>query len=371
MATKKRKSSPRKPAVRRPRTAALPRSVGPVTLGEAQRLAAAKVPSMRRALVGRRGAAAPTPVEAAEAVTVGQARATLVRTQDEERRRREKEYAQIIRIMKQRGATDIAFAPGGRRSARAAKTIIQPLKVFAEGDSWFDYPPFLLSGGVIPRLQRLIKVPILNMARAGDEVRFMLGVKQRKSLIEKFTAGCPAGGPWDALLFSGGGNDITDNPMVLWVKDFIAGGNAKAHLDPARFATALSLVRIGYEDLITLRDQLSPKTALFFHGYDFAIPDGRGVCGLGPWLKPTFDIRRIVDPTLAFEIVKEMLFQFEAMLTTLAAKHANVHVVGTQGTLKPVSGSWHNELHPSKKGFDQIAARFHASIKGVFPDRVF
>ena len=48
----------------------------------------------------------------------------------------------------------------------------------------------------------------------------MLGVEERTILIEQLIDGCPAGGPWDALLFSGGGNDIVDNPMALWVKDF-------------------------------------------------------------------------------------------------------------------------------------------------------
>ena len=81
--------------------------------------------------------------------------------------------------------------------------------------------PFF-GGGIIPRLEKKLGVPILNLAKAGDEVRYMLGVKERKILIEQFTNGCPAGGPWDAMLFSGGGNDIVDNPMALWIKDFNA-----------------------------------------------------------------------------------------------------------------------------------------------------
>ena len=51
-------------------------------------------------------------------------------------------------------------------------------------------------------------------------MRYMLGVEERKLLSKHFTDGCPAGGPWDVLLFSGGGNDIVDNPMALWIKDF-------------------------------------------------------------------------------------------------------------------------------------------------------
>ena len=48
----------------------------------------------------------------------------------------------------------------------------------------------------------------------------MLGVEGREVLTEHLTDGSPAGGPWDVLLFSGGGNDIVDNPMALWVKDW-------------------------------------------------------------------------------------------------------------------------------------------------------
>ena len=106
----------------------------------------------------------------------------------------------------------------------------------------------------------------------------MLGVKERKILIEQLTNGCPAGGPWDAMLFSGGGNDIVDNPMVLWIRDFDATLPPAALIHQPRLDAALTLVRAGYEDLIALRDSLSPQTRLFFHAYDFVIPDGRGVC---------------------------------------------------------------------------------------------
>jgi hypothetical protein len=89
-----------------------------------------------------------------------------------------------------------------------------PLQIFAEGDSWFDYPIPFFGGGIIPRLENRFGVPILHLAKAGDEVRYMLGVEERTLLTEHLTNGCPAGGPWDVLLFSGGGNDIVDNPMA-------------------------------------------------------------------------------------------------------------------------------------------------------------
>jgi hypothetical protein len=171
------------------------------------------------------------------------------------------------------------------------------------------------------------------------------------------------------LLFSGGGNDIVDNPMALWVRDWDPAIPPAAHLNQPRFDTALGLVRAGYEDLITLRDKLSPGTHLVFHGYDFAIPDGRGICHLGPWLKPTFDLRGFPTRAAAFAVVEAMLKQFAAMLAALAA-HPRVTFINGQGTLAPNPGAWHNELHPNREGFDKFADLFTAQLRVLFPGRV-
>jgi len=197
----------------------------------------------------------------------------------------------------------------------------------------------------------------------------MLGVEQRMRLAECLTEGCPAGGPWDVLLFSGGGNDIVDNPMALWIRDWDPTAPPATLINQQRFDAALALVRAGYEDLITLRDQLSPNTHLVFHGYDFAIPDGRGICHLGPWLKPTFDLRGFPTRAAAFAVVEAMLKQFAAMLATLVA-HAKVTFINGQGTLAPNTSAWHNELHPNRDGFDKFADLFTAQLRAIFPGRV-
>ena len=215
-------------------------------------------------------------------------------------------------------------------------------------------------------------MPILNLAMAGDEVRFMLGVEQRKRLIGLLTKGCPAGGPWEALLFSGGGNDIVDNPMALWLNDFNPALPPAAQINQSRFDAALALVRAGYEDLMDLRKQLSPGTHLFFHGYDFAFPDGRGVCTLGPWLKPAFDLRKFPPIIPGAAVVKEMLTQFATMLKTLAAGDltGKTTFINTHNGLAPNVSSWHNELHPTNDGFDLFAKLFHKEVEAIFPGRV-
>jgi hypothetical protein len=367
MATRSKRKQPRKTASKAPQAAARRRAVaptvGPVTLAEARALVQAKQPPQAMRQISE--AAAP----AASPGTVGAERKKLERQHREEIARRVRDYKATMAVMKKRGARRPQPEGVPAPVEPAAAPSFAPLQVLAEGDSWFDYPVPFFGGGIIPRLESRLGVPILNLAKAGDEVRFMLGVEERELIAQHLRAGCPAGGSWDVLLFSGGGNDIVDNPMALWIRDWDPARPVVDHIHQPRFQAALALVRAGYEDLIAVRDALSPETHLIFQGYDFAIPDGRGICNLGPWLKPTFDLRRFPTQAAAFEVVKALLQQFAALLTALAAS-PRVTFINGQGTLAPQKSSWHNELHPSRSGFETFADLFHATLKALFPNRV-
>lgn len=356
-------------------SAAVPAS-GPITLSQARALAAMAAkpakPRVLRQVLGAQPALVPAPAEGPSPDAVAVERRKLKIEQREERNKRIRDYKATLLIMKKRGLKGLQAqtdtnGPGAKPSAT---TIAKPLQILAEGDSWFDYPVPFFGGSIVPRLEDLLGVPILNMAKAGDEVRFMLGVEERKLLSERLSAGCPAGGPWDLLLFSGGGNDIVANPMALWIKDYDAQVTPAEHVHTARFKAAMALVLAGYEDLIETRNRLSPNTHVIFHGYDFPIPDGRGVCHLGPWLKPTFDFRRFPSVEFAAQVVQAMLEQFTVALQRLHRPAQGVTFLNTQGTLLPQASSWHNELHPSKAGFNQFAKLFQAKIKQLFPASV-
>lgn len=86
--------------------------------------------------------------------------------------------------------------------------------------------------------------------------------------------------------------------------------------------------------------------------------------------RPAFDLHGYpADLVASTAVVREMLMQFGTMLAMLAKK-PGVTFINTQGSLPPVKGSWHNELHPSKSGFNQVADRFKAEIRLLFPGRV-
>lgn len=339
----------------------------------------------RRASRGAGGAVAaaietvaPTPTPA----TVAIERRQLEIKDRQQRKQRLRDYKATLALMQECGVKGLPEAPPaptagpkrrrgpGTPGAAAAAAASGPLRIFAEGDSWFDYPVPFFGGGLVPRLEDRLGVPILNMAKAGDETRFMLGVEQRQLIARQFRDGCPDGTPWELMLFSGGGNDIVAQPLALWVRDFNTNAPPAKLLNQARFFSALALVQAAYEDLIEIRDLLSPSTHLAFHAYDFVIPDGRGICHLGPWLKPAFDLHGFpADLVSSTAVVREMLKQFAAMLTALES-HPRVTFINAQGTLPALKSSWHNEMHPSRGGFNQIADKFHVAIKTMFPGRV-
>lgn len=334
---------------------------GPVSLAEAQALARTQIQKVMRGHQ-RRGAqkrVGPPGGEVFVALRdLAQARRKVREAYKREHQERIKEYTGVMKIMKIRGV-------------KGLPSTSQPLQILAEGDSWFDYPYPRFGGGIIPRLDPLIGVEILNLAKAGDQVRKMMDVEQRKELVEHLQDGSPTGGPWDVLLFSGGGNDVVDNHLEACIKEYNPAIPLPDHIEQGNYDAVLRLLRKGYEDLIAMRDATSPATHLIFHAYDFAIPDGRGALWFGPWLEPAFNHRHFPRrPQLRekIEVVKAMLQQFAMLLQSL--ERPGVTFINAQGTLSPQPSSWHNEMHPGKVGFNRFAQIFHNKLKALFPGRI-
>jgi hypothetical protein len=255
---------------------------------------------------------------------------------------------------------------GLAQATLAARAGGGPLNIFAEGDSWFDYPlsrdiiDWITAGGA-PQPQ------ILNLAHYGDATTQMLGVAKRQRIIDNLRD--QANGAFDALLFSGGGNDIAGDQFCLWIVQFVTGMNPDAGVDNERLADILGVIRAAYADLIEIRDGINPDCVIFWHGYDFGQPTGDGVCGLGPWLKPSLDLRGWTDLAAGTEVVKVVLQAFDELLAQLEQQHNNVVYVRTQGTLSAAS-DWANELHPTEQGFNKIAAVFLQALRQRFPGRI-
>ncbi len=247
------------------------------------------------------------------------------------------------------------------------------LNLIGQGDSWFDYPfpvPVIDQSDVLAHLKRLpaMTPEVLSLAHHGEAAEDMLGVKKLHELLDQLDN--PANGKFDAILFSGGGNDLAGDQFRLWLNDAAAVGmNPLKGLNARRVSSVLGVVKAGYEDLIAARDKIDRTIPIFAHGYDFAIPSGIGNACAGPWLRPGFDDRGWTDPVVARSIVKQLLLQFDTMLDTFAARASNNFLhVKTQGTLQ--DGQWANELHPNPDGFAAITTKFVLALRDRFPGRI-
>jgi len=265
------------------------------------------------------------------------------------------------------------LSPGIALRAVAPAAGKQNLRILAEGDSWFEYPlPVTHGDGVIYQLQKLLGYGIANMAQHGLEVEQMMGLSLRLEIITRLSDSRIR---FDALLFSGGGNDIVGDQFCIWLKDAPAAVPPAQMLNLNAVTAALAILEAEYRELVDLRDQYSPQTVIFVNAYDFPPITGKGVCGEGPWLKPSLDYaykhlgKAVPDPNDEFLVVKALMQMFRAMLDRVAAdpKVQKFIVVPTQGTLTPDNSDWQNEIHPSSTGFTKMAQKFQASLRSVFP----
>lgn len=249
----------------------------------------------------------------------------------------------------------------------------RPLILLGDGDSWFDYPlPNPVHATDVLEALRTTGTPaplILKLAHYGDATTTLLGVTQRNRLIAQLQD--PANGPVDAILFSGGGNDVVGDQFRFWLNDASAARSDPARgINVQRLGYIFGVVESAYLDLIRIRDEFAPHAPIFVHAYDFALPTGISACRLaGPWLRPSLVDRGWPDFAPGSLIVKTILVRFHAMLQRLASDPVHDMVlVETQGTLAP--GDWANELHPTGAGFEKIGARFRSALAARFPDRI-
>ena len=264
-------------------------------------------------------------------------------------------------------------SPGIALRAVAPAAGKQNLRILAEGDSWFEYPlPVTHGDGVIYQLQKLLGYGIANMAQHGLELEQMMGLSLRQEIITRLSDSRIR---FDALLFSGGGNDIVGDQFCIWLKDSPPAPPPTQMLDLNAVHSALAILEAEYRELVDIRDQYSPQTVIFVHAYDFPPVTGIGVCGEGPWLKPSLDYAykhlgvANPDPNDEFVVVKTLMQMFGAMLDRIAADPTvqKFIVVPTQGTLTPNASDWQNEIHPSSNGFTKIAQKFQTSLQSAFP----
>lgn len=247
----------------------------------------------------------------------------------------------------------------------------------AAGDSWFDYPLH----DVLKLLEDHHGYNVESTAHKGDPIEKMaytggqLDDFARK--LEKIQA---RGAVPKAVLVSGGGDDVAGaefgmllnnafSPIAGWDTEIVDG------VLNERILTA-------YVKMLTTITGLCQKMfgkliPILVHGYDYAVPDGRGFLGgwpfPGPWLDPgfrekNFDNNTPEDLQVRIGMMQTIMDQFNSMVASLPGRAGFTHVryIDLRGTLSnhlnDYKDWWANELHPTEKGFEAVTDKFAAVL---------
>ncbi len=247
------------------------------------------------------------------------------------------------------------------------------LRLLAEGDSWFSLgslPPHNL----LMALQFDKSAVVLDLAYPGDRVSEMF--RRMWDYGAEFAGWMTMRSTWrwDAILLSGGGNDLIAALPHLLRADIDAATVDPAHPENLVDTDALALLDRylieSYRGFVACRDRPDSPNAnvpMIAHTYDYPTPNDAparafGVPIAGPWIYPQFNGRL---PQAAWQpLIDHLLDHVAETLLALPAQLPDFHVVDTRGTLiraaagaQGGSNDWENEIHPNAGGYRKLAAR--------------
>ncbi len=245
-------------------------------------------------------------------------------------------------------------------------------RIFCIGDSWFQYPLRSygdLQSGVSSRLAGVAEcLDDSYPGRDADEIPGMIGRWRgiAADLGDRFDR------PFDLIMLSIGGNDVIGkdfaanlkspndaSPVVSWPWAPTVPQVAKDHIRLDRLKIAFEKIDASYRLLRTLRDDFAPDATIIGHTYADVTPMNRAYQFLGirsgPWLwQPMIDVG-LVDPVKQRELSRWLLASFAGLLGNLADERPGLFVLDTRLELEP-TGSWDNEIHPTRQGFAHLVA---------------
>ncbi len=253
-------------------------------------------------------------------------------------------------------------------------------RLLAEGDSWFSL------GSIPPKnlafeMQFSESAVILNLAYPGDEVHNMF--RRLCDYGDEFAGWMTMRSTyrWDAIVVSGGGNDLIAAFPHLLKRSVKPSDIDPAHperlVDPQALAKLRRYLTESYTGFVNVRDRPDSPNAdvpMFAHTYDYPTPTDTpalaplGIRLGGPWLFPHLNGRL---PTEVWQPLTDYLLdQVAEALLALPAQLPQFHVIDTRRTLLRAhlgatgsSGDWENEIHPTSSGYRKLAAKITASIE--------
>lgn len=245
--------------------------------------------------------------------------------------------------------------------------------LLSEGDSWFSMPLYY---NLIDWLE--IQAPeavFLRMENSGDMAVNIFSGGNLRSIGSRLKAF-----EFDVLLLSAGGNDFVDR----YLRDLFrsqAQMSAEAAfqrvLDSGRYGEVLK----AYQRVLDTAFKARPNLRVVTHGYDYPHLLGKAAkltvqnIGLAALLKHEIGdwiakyIKHVLPTIEAQKAFVRQLIDgfFEQVLTPLQAQYGDaLRVVDFRGTLNE-DGDWNDEMHPTGKGFRQLAELLGPVVRAQLP----
>ena len=258
--------------------------------------------------------------------------------------------------------------------ARRIRSLPKRFTGVAEGDSWFDFLPAYFdldfcNGDLLGELNQHPDLHVFKLARAGETLEdIAYGPNGSGRNLQSVIAAMRR---FDArfLLLSVGGNDIAGPELESLLHSMAeAPDSSMPVIDAVEDRVFGDSFAQRLHHIIDTVKRESPDAAIFLHGYDYAVPDGRGVLQLpfgfsfaGPWLKPAFDRKGIRDHEARQRVIRRLIDRLNETIAHLVRDRAGeqVHHVDLRGTLATARPGhrrdWADELHPTGRGWAKIA----------------
>ncbi|MBL8352897.1 MAG: SGNH/GDSL hydrolase family protein [Burkholderiaceae bacterium] len=265
-------------------------------------------------------------------------------------------------------------------------------KCLAQGDSWFSIgalPPTRTTR-ILAELTLPKSTVIVNCAYPGAVLHRMASTTT-SPMFRRLLAGRLAN-KWDAILLSGGGNDIIDAvgappaapPAARLLRTAaergsasLAGADYLSEPGWAAFATRIGAV---FNQLVDLRDSgINRTTPLVWHNYARVMPrPAPAGLGFGPWLLPALEqfavpaadrlavadaltsrLRQLIADLVAARCARDP----QCALYVADSWHAGIALAEPGST--DVSGDWINEIHLTRDGYRKCAAAWQQVLDPI------
>jgi hypothetical protein len=232
-------------------------------------------------------------------------------------------------------------------------------KIISEGDSWHLYPLFveeIIDHLLWPDADKSIAVWSTDCA--GDTLEHIW--IHRKDAGEYLSELVFSRDDYRIMLLSGGGNDLLHSgQLYTMLNDYSSGMTAEQLINDLMFRSKVSEIMNYFDNILREMMREFPSIHVMTHGYDYPISKN------DVWIGKPLQRRGIVDPKLQRAVIKVFMDYYnEELKRTVGRYRGSATYVDLRGTV-PDPNDWHDEIHPSSKGFAAISKIIRKEIDKI------